>query len=73
MVIYPTDAAIRLWERYAGQGIVEIGMPARLGISSPEEVLQFQRDVASSAGVSQVKHTRRSWAVWNGCAWIDHE
>ena len=32
--------------------IMPVTMVNELGMSSPEEVLQFQRDVASSAGVS---------------------
>ena len=56
-------------------GIVEIGNAGQLGMSSPEEVLQFQRDVASSVGVSVGEtYTSQSGGVeWLCMDWTMNE
>ena len=77
LVIYPTDAAMEAGFGSAtpDSGIVEIGNAGQLGMSSPEEVLQFQRDVASSAGVSVGEtYTSQSGGVeWLCMDWTMNE
>ena len=77
LLIYPTDAAMEAGFGSAApdSGIVEILNAGQLGMSSPEEVLQFQRDVASSVGVSTGEpYTEQSGGVeWLCMDWTMNE